>query len=78
MRKSVKMLNLDGGLFQVVCTNNERVDISNIVGWGKIEKYSTQDAMFIEFFKHTQKCIEEKQKEIYELQNKIGKIGRIM
>ncbi|QCQ63554.1 hypothetical protein Barba26A_gp057 [Rheinheimera phage vB_RspM_Barba26A] len=75
MRKSVKMLNLDGGLFQVVCTNNERVDISNIVGWGKIEKYSTQDAMFIEFFKHTQKCIEEKQKEIYELQNKIGKMG---
>ncbi|QCQ59139.1 hypothetical protein HOV44_gp061 [Rheinheimera phage Barba5S] len=78
MRKSVEILSLNEGLFQAACTNNERVDISNIVGWGKIEKYSTQDAMFIEFFKHTQKCIEEKQKEIYELQNNIGKIGRIM
>ncbi|QCQ64372.1 hypothetical protein Barba29S_gp057 [Rheinheimera phage vB_RspM_Barba29S] len=75
MRKSVKMLNLDGGLFQVVCIENNNIEITKVVGFGEAERYSTQDAMFIEFFKHTQKCIEDKQKEIYGLQNKIGKMG---
>lgn len=72
----VELLNLNGGLFQVMCVDDSTVEITEVVGFGKEDiTYTTQDEMIVKLFKHVSAGFESKQKEICELENSSDKLG---
>lgn len=75
----VEMLNLNGGLFSVICVNDNTVEITEAVGFGKQDiTYTTQDEMIVKLFKHVSAGFESKQREINDLEDALIQIGNII